>query len=533
MLKNIVILLVISIVCINCAQYAAPTGGKKDETPPKLLASKPASKTLNYKSRTIELVFDELIETTNLQQDLIVTPKPEGLMTVKNKGKAVELKFDKDFRPNTTYTFNFRNGVRDLSEKNPATNLKYIFSTGDKIDSLTYEGTVKYLLTGKPANEITIGLYAFKDTFDLKKSKPYYFIKTDTSGIYKLENLKDGQYKVLAFNDKNNNLMYDDKNEEIGFRKDTLNLIKNISNETYKVAIFDKKPPKVLKNNTKSEDHTIQFDETLKEVEVKFLSTKDSLPYSYSGTQIQFYNSRKNSTDSNFVNIKAIDSTGNVLELKTKFKFREAEKKKKESFVEMNIQPSTGNDIDLPIEYSILFDKPIQLIDTSKMTIQVDSSKREVVNSKEIKWNENHTALTFNKAGKRGKMISFILEKGAFINVLGDSSSKFMLRNPVLELENYGMLKGKILNPKKVDYIIQLMDETEKIRKETMSTEKFSFEKIKEGTYFVRVIIDTDKNKKWSKGDVEKMQEAESVFFSPKIRIKANFEINDFNIELK
>jgi uncharacterized protein (DUF2141 family) len=533
MIQKLLVSIVILSMCISCAQYASPTGGKKDEIPPKVVSSKPVNKSLNFGSKEIELVFDELIESTNLQQELLITPKPEGLWTVKNKGYSVVLKFDTLFKSNTTYTFNFRNGIKDLSEKNPASNLKYIFSTGSKIDSMAYSGTVLYLMRNKPAENITVGLFDLRDTFKLKSSKPYYFIKTDTSGLFNLENLRDGNYKVIAFNDRNNNSMYDDKNEEIAFKSDTLKLFKPIANEIFKVAMFDKKAPKVQKNTSKGEEHLVTFDENLKSYTVSFKNKTDSIPYSYKDKIITFYNVKKNDKDSVFTKIIAIDSSDNQLEYEARFKFREADKKKKERFVTMNIQPSTGNDMNWPLKYEIFFDKPILTEFLNKIKIKMDSTIKDSINIKDVVWNINKTKLTITKPLKKGTELSLMVEKGAFINVMGDSSSKMNIKNLIINEEDYGLLNGKVIGQKGKQKILQLIDENEVLTKEIIVNENFEFKLIKEGTYFVRVIIDEDKNGKWSRGDLEKNLQPESVFFSPVIKIKSNFEINNFDIELK
>ena len=78
MFKNYSILLTISLYIIisSCAQFVPPTGGPKDITPPNLTESIPKNETLNYKQKTIRLVFDELIDASSLRQELIITPQP-------------------------------------------------------------------------------------------------------------------------------------------------------------------------------------------------------------------------------------------------------------------------------------------------------------------------------------------------------------------------------------------------------------------------------------------------------------------------
>ena len=213
---------------IGCAQFVPPTGGKKDETQPKLISSIPKSEQKNFKEKTISLEFDELVDVTSLRQELLIIPEAEGTFDIKSKSNTVILKFDKAFKDSTTYTLNFRKGIKDLNERNESRNLKLVFSTGNFIDSLKVGGNVKGLLTNQPILDAHVALYKLQDSLELKKTKPDYFIKTDSSGNYQFENIKSGKYRIYAFMDKNSNLKYDTKTEAIGFRNDTINLDKKL-----------------------------------------------------------------------------------------------------------------------------------------------------------------------------------------------------------------------------------------------------------------------------------------------------------------
>ena len=82
---------------LSCAQFVAPTGGKKDEVAPKLVKSIPPNEQKNYKGKDFELIFDELIDATSLRQELLIVPEPEGTYNVKQKSNSIILKFDKPF----------------------------------------------------------------------------------------------------------------------------------------------------------------------------------------------------------------------------------------------------------------------------------------------------------------------------------------------------------------------------------------------------------------------------------------------------
>ena len=136
MYKVTIFFLVFALFLTGCAQFVPPTGGKKDTNAPNLVKSFPENKALNSQTNYLELEFDEAIDVSNLKQELSVSPELEGGYEVKNKLTSVQLKLNKKLRDSTTYTFNFKNGIKDLNEKNPAKNLRLVFSTGNKIDSL-------------------------------------------------------------------------------------------------------------------------------------------------------------------------------------------------------------------------------------------------------------------------------------------------------------------------------------------------------------------------------------------------------------
>ena len=313
---------------ISCAQFVPPTGGKKDEDIPKLIKSVPKSEQKNYKDKTISLEFDELVDVSSLRQELLIVPEIEGTFNIKAKSKNVIIKFDKVFKDSTTYTINFRKGIKDLNERNESKNLKLVFSTGNNIDSLKIEGIIKGLLTNQPILEAHVALYKIQDSLDLKKTKPNYFTKSDSSGHYKFENIKSGKYRIYAFIDKNNNLRYDTKTEEIGFSNDTIILNKNINNVNLFIANANNEKPKNQKVFPRAEDFTILFDKNIKSFLIKFENKKDSIPYYGDRKELKFYNSTQR-TDTLKVNITVIDSSENTLNFVQKIKFKEPEKKRK------------------------------------------------------------------------------------------------------------------------------------------------------------------------------------------------------------
>jgi hypothetical protein len=192
LIKQIAILVSITILLYRCASVSPPTGGTKDEVAPSIISTIPAQKSTNYNGKVVEMIFNEMISVENIKQELLITPRIEGNYEFEVKKNRLSLTFKENFQPNTTYTLNFRKSIKDITEKNIAENEKVVFSTGPTIDSLYINGTVTDLLTNKPVENALVMLYLADDTSTVVKHPPYYFTKADKQGRYLLENIREG-----------------------------------------------------------------------------------------------------------------------------------------------------------------------------------------------------------------------------------------------------------------------------------------------------------------------------------------------------
>src|SRR5690606_34498394 len=64
-----------------------------------------------------------------------------------------------------------------------------------------------------------IGLYKISDTLNISKQKPLYISYSKKDGSYTLNYLKEGTYYLLAINDKNKNLSYNN-GEQVAYIND-------------------------------------------------------------------------------------------------------------------------------------------------------------------------------------------------------------------------------------------------------------------------------------------------------------------------
>ena len=538
-LKHIVLIsflsLMIAEILLSCAQIVAPTGGKKDTLAPIIVKIIPANQSKNFNGKQIDILFNEYVSVDNIQQQLSITPNLEGTYETKIMPKGVRLTFNKPFKENTTYSLNFRNTFKDMNEKNVAKNIRLVFSTGNVIDSLKVSGKVRNPLTNKPLIDVSVGMYVYSDTLNPKKIKPYYFMKTDSSGIFTIGNVAAGKYRIYAVTDANNNLLYDEAKENLGIIQDTIILKSNLENLDINVTKMEKIPNKVLKVRTTSNYAYIDYYRGIKNVKINFAYKKDSLIYQQTETRsIRIFNTNQIYTDTIKVKISVTDSLDRVFMHDQKIKFKEKPKKNDGVKEEFNIKtkPSNGEDIDLKeVGYTITFTKPIKNYDFNKIEFLNDTLVRVPVMEKDIKWNTEKTEMKIKVDGKKAKdFVRLKMPKGTFISVENDSTQKFVSTHPIRDPENYGTIGGEVKNPKKKGFFVELLNEQYEVIQKIDNVLKYEFAFVKAGTYFIRMIIDENRNDKWDSGDLEKNQVPEIIkFASDKIKLKQNFELTGYD----
>ncbi len=207
-----------------CANPIAPDGGPRDEVPPKIVPEKstPNLQT-NFYPEQIRLTFDEWVKLQDVRGQVIISPPLTGY-TVRLKGRSVivDLSEIDSLRSNVTYVIQFGEAVKDLTESNPAENLRFVFSTGPYIDSLEVQGQVVDAYTDEPVKEALVMLYDNLADSVVRTERPFYFGRTDDNGQFLISNVRGGTFKVFALQDADANYRFNQVNEQIGFFLDPI-----------------------------------------------------------------------------------------------------------------------------------------------------------------------------------------------------------------------------------------------------------------------------------------------------------------------
>lgn len=532
-MKKYWLALVVLITLARCAQQVAPTGGEKDVIPPKLVQSTPENKALNFKGKTIELLFDEYVILDNIQQKLTITPEADNPYTTKNKGKLIQLNFKNDFNDSTTYTFNFGDAIKDFSERNPAQNLKLVFSTGATIDSARIYGRVTDLQTNLPVFDAMVGLYLPKDTLNPEKQKPYYFSRTDSSGFYAIENIQSSQkYRLIAIADKNRNQLYNPKEERIAFLDSAISV--NADSSLYDLRLFasDVTPPRIQRTIPKVNSYAVVFNKSMDSVQVQF-GRGDSLPYILENpTQLKFFNVGT-SADTTVARITGTDSLGQALEIDQKIAFlpQRGKERQRDPFA-LKTTPDRNQPLARDFRYTFSFSKPIGTLEPGSIQLISDSTSRQSLSNITWQWNRYRNEINVQARATARDTIRWDIPKGAVISVEGDTLPATLIKHPVMKDDDYGIIRGSVQADSATAFIVELLDKDFKV-KQTTYTSPYTFTRIPPGVYYLRLIVDRNRNQRWDTGVFNKSQQPEPIIYYPDpITVKSNFEYEDVNLSV-
>jgi uncharacterized protein (DUF2141 family) len=210
-------LYIMAITGSGCAQIGSITGGDKDSLAPVLINSDPKSPAINITSKKITLSFDEYVEAQEVQTNLIVSPYPKNSPEVTVKLKTISIKLKDSLLPNTTYSLNFGNAIRDVNESNILKGFTYVFSTGNTIDSLTFSGKVLLAESGQADSTLLVMLYRNTNDSAVQKLKPTYITTVNGDGSFIFNNLPSGNFNAYALKDGDGSKNYNSKTELFAF----------------------------------------------------------------------------------------------------------------------------------------------------------------------------------------------------------------------------------------------------------------------------------------------------------------------------
>lgn len=228
-LQYICTVLILSTIFMRCASIAPPEGGPRDSIAPRIIGINPPLNSINFKDKRITIDFDEYVQIKDPNKEVITSPMMDKKPTLLLKGRSIQVDIVDTLLPNTTYSIDFGNAIVDNNEGNKLGYFSYNFSTGSYIDSLIMSGLVVDLqkrdsLVGALVfffDASTDSIPAYDSTLFTGRAEAIF--RTDSSGLFFGNILKDKDYRVYAIIDENGNQKYEAGTDQVAMLEGSFN----------------------------------------------------------------------------------------------------------------------------------------------------------------------------------------------------------------------------------------------------------------------------------------------------------------------
>ena len=522
------------VLCLSqCANPVALTGGEKDEQGPGIVKDgiHPKNMKTGFTKEPIYITFDEWVKLDDVFNQVIVSPPLEYPPKVKLKGKELTFEFDDEevLKEGTTYTINFGEAVQDLTEGNPSEDLRYVFSTGDEIDSLKISGSLLDALDGTAVEDAIIMLYENLSDTAVTTIKPFYFAKADKSGRFTISNVKEGTFQVRALaNDQGKKYLFDSPDEMIGYQEELI-VLNDTFNQSIDLLLFKELAPL---QNTESDEvsygHVVyKFNREPFDLIISFEESSDFTSIEYENDSLHVWHNR--------VNPFSIYTSFDTLwydTLTTKKMNRSEFLDRSNLVVRGTSRRSVGASkkaIHSKEKVEILFNHPIDKLNQDSILFYADSISTEL--SYELKLDEkDQRKLILESNWKESYVYKFQLNSGALTDIYGLTNDTLRFEYLISKKDKFGELSLNItdLNPS-FSYIVELQKPDKKAIDIFYVSGEESFEKLYEflspNDYALKIIEDTNGNKRWDPGSYREKRYPEKIFTINLETLRANWTV--------
>lgn len=585
--------IILGFVLYGCANTGLPDGGPKDIVPPKVVKSVPADNSLNFKGDEVVITFDELIKIEGMDEKFVSSPPLKKRPAIQARGRQLIIKFDEELQQNATYTLDFADAIKDYNESNTLPNFRTSFSTGSVIDSLAISGRVFNANDLSPVDGALVLLYSNLNDSAFRTEVPLRLSKTDAQGNFSIHNIAAGDYRVYALNDANRNYYFDQVSEEIGWDSQIITPsieYRNVVDTTLQLSLkndslaIDTLVSTIQKVNLPNNIQLFLYQEDYKKVYLEDYKRIDRF-------KVDLFFSR--AVDKELTLSLANDSS-RVIDswaLRQRSLGRDTI-----SFWITDTLVANQDSLPLVLKYHSTdsLDKPFIKVDTlvayyfSKEPVKVKLKKGEkppvpVLEFTNLPTTIDHyssypiqlasPAVKFNKSGIKlfqvvdtiSKPISFDLVKdtllatryfiknkwqynttyfvsidsATFINCTNRANNKINRKIEIKPENSYGLLLCTLENYGN-NWLVQLVNSNDEVVRQQYIPKngKMAFQFIKPADYFIKIVEDRNRNRRYDVGNYKKGELPEKVIYYPeKVSIRPNWrheitwDVSTFSLE--
>ncbi|MBK7627235.1 MAG: Ig-like domain-containing protein [Bacteroidales bacterium] len=582
-LNGLLFFVIVLILAAACAKISAPTGGLRDKQPPVVVESVPVNRAVNFNGKKVEITFDEFVTLDNINEKFMASPPMKKKPRVFMKGKSVIVEFEEKLKENTTYTFYFLDAIKDLNEGNILNNFQFVFSTGSVIDSLSVTGHVYNADDLELPEKTQVIMYGSLADTSVIRQLPDYISRVDAYGYFRIDNVKEGQYRLYAIKDDDNSKNYNRTEEEFAFldstifvssEKSYIPVVKDTivkkpvtspvkSTTTAKAPPADAPPPApVLKSEyqlllflAKKSDHYLSGSsrDTKYLLSYIFSLPPDTMKIDFSIPEFSsdkyfLQESRRKDTlkvwltDSTLYSQALVTTilkypftdTLGVLDYKVdtvpmRFVTPRATRGTKSAVPSLKVESNlVGGGIKPGLKVIFKTEAPFIQPDTSLIRLYeiADSIKKRIPYNFVLDTN-NPARLVFNAKLEQKKKYQFIADSAAFGNILNERSDSIGINFTVRDPESYSKMTLNIKNCQG-PAIIELMGNTENLlaREKIAKDGKVEFPLLEKGFYRIRAIYDLNGDGEWTTGDFMTGRQPEPVsYYKSEIEIKVGWDV--------
>jgi uncharacterized protein (DUF2141 family) len=559
-----------SLLLSSCASVGSgPTGGEVDISPPVFVKSNPQPNAVRYDKNKIELTFDEYISIEKPSEKVIITPPQQKMPEIKALGKKITVELKDSLIANSTYTFDFTNGIVDNNEKNALEGFAFAFSTGDIIDSLMVSGILLNAENLEPMPNTVIGLHDnLNDT--AFTSLPFKRTSmTNDRGQFKIRNVAPGTYKLYALSDMNRNYRFDQPNEAIAFhdslivpsfepaiRMDTVR-IDSLTIDTIKEVRYTRFTPDDLVLYLFNEKYSNQYLSKTERPNARQLvfhfGSDDGLPptlrlfddepvdnvdnpendwfireYSPDKKDITYWITDSMVYKRDTIMLEAdylkSDSLMNLIPAADTLRFilrnKETPKKKDKKnddealeFLKVEINAKTLMEVTDTVR--ITFSEP--LVDFGgKKKVQISQLVDSLWEDRDfpiVRDTLNPRVYYIDKLWPYGQTYRIHIDSAAIFSIYGLWNDSIDTQFKFNKEEDYGVLYVKISGNERTGFG-ELLDASDKVvRKAILKEDELAFEDLKPGKYYLRYIEDLNGNGVWDPGNYSQGLQPEKVYY--------------------
>ena len=579
--------LAIAIIMVACASIGRPEGGPRDETPPVFVKSNPIQGQTNVTKGKLEMFFDENLKIDDASNKVVISPVQKTMPSIIANGKKIIVELRDTLIPNTTYTVDFSDAIRDLNEGNPVDGFAIDFATGDSIDSLRISGMLFDARNLEPAQGMIVGVYGNNLADSAISSLPLERIsKTNQLGQFTIRGLKPGSYRLFALNDKNRDYHWD-RTEDVAFYDVTVSPLVERIDVTDTLRAVDGTDSLVVRQGVKylpndvlltwfNEGYVAQYLKDYKRPDRRRLTfnfaaksdtipqitlingpkagleikdwailnasaTLDTLEYWINDTTVfaqdsMLISARYLRTDTN----EELTWTTDTLKMffKEPKEKKDKKKKKKEeeeadtlppalNFINWTLQAANPQNVNRPLRF--LSSQPIASINNAgvRLSIKRDTVWEQIPHS-DILPDTTRQVLKFSMSHdwEPGEKYRLEIDSAALVGIYNEWNKPFKQEFAVRPTEDYVNLYFNVSGTD-MPIVVELLDASDKVVATAPAIDgRASFNFLLPNRYYARAFIDRNNNGEYDTGNLlEKVQPEEIYYYSKRIDAKKNWDI--------